>query len=326
MFRRVHGKLSMEVLFALGGLLLGVAVLSYRSGWPSSGSTTSVDSTATASHRVPSASSTSAAESDDVSVTLGTAISVSDVESPELESPEGDPLVPPTSPETDAVLALKYFFLSDAEAEARLLFESIPEEHRDLVLRSALYAIWDRSDRDSSKGDWFRGDTNDPFTSRVSAKGAGYDPVTNTDNLDGTPADARGTYRCKIALSRIQFVHELLKQVEPKTRAYWAPYLVMKLRRMASPDTETLVGELVTAGNLAIATSLKMHSPEGDKPKIWLYVSRIGNWAFPLVLSALGFIFAKISQSTLSAVDRWIGARLPKTDSLTPESPASTKV
>lgn len=323
MFRRTYGKLSLEVLFALGGLLFGFAVLSYRSGLPSSTSTTTVDSTATAARRLPSPSSSLGTDGDDLSVTLGTAISISDVESPKLESPEGDPLVPPTSPETDAVLALKYFLLSDAEEEARSLFKAIPAEHRDLVLRSALYAVWDRSDRDSSKGDWFRGDTHDPYTSRVSAKGAGYDPVTNTDDFDGTPAEARGAYRCKIALSRIQFVRELLKQVEPKTQAYWAPYLVMKLRRMASPDTATLIEELVADGNRAISTSLKLGSPEADKPKLWHYVSRFGNSALPLVLSALGFVLAKISQSTLSAVDRWIGARLNKSDQ--PDPTPTTK-
>ena len=322
MFRWTQRHLSLEVWFALGGLLLGLALLSYRYGLPNSASgVTNVDSTATASRgpASPTASPTasSGAGSDDVSVTLGTAISVSDVASPKLEFPEGDPLLPPTSPEADAVLALKYYLLSDAEAEAKQLFDAIPREHRDLILRSALYAIWDRSDQDSSKGDWFRGDTNDPFTSRNSAQGAGYDPVTNTDNIDGTPSDVRVAYRCKLALARIKFVHELLKQVEPKTQAYWAPYLVIKLRRMASPETALLITELVTVGNQAIATSLKSIKAEGYAPNLGKFVSRFGNAIFPLVLSALGFILAKISQSTLSSVDRWVGARLSKTAAIT---------
>ena len=327
MFRWTHPKLSLEVWFALGGLLLGLALLSYRySSLSTAGSTTSIDSTATASRRYDSPSASSAAATDDVSVTLGTAISIGDVVSPKLEAPESDPLLPPTSPQADAVLALKYYLLSDAEAEAKQLFDSIPKEHRDLVVRSALYAVWDRSDRDSSKGDWFRGDTNDPFTSRDSAKGAGYDPVTNTDNFDGTSADVRVAHRCKLAVSRIQLVHELLKQVEPKTRAYWAPYLVIKLRRMASLETESLSAELVKDGNQAIATSLNAIKPDDYSPKVWIFVSSIGNAIFPLVLSALGFILAKISQSTLSSVDGWIGARLSKTEVNTAtDSSPSTK-
>ena len=108
MFRWTQRHLSLEVWFALGGLLLGLALLSYRYGLSSSASSkTSIDSTATASRVPTSPPSTSGPENGDVSVTLGTAISVSDVASPKLESPEGDPLLPPTSPQADAVLALK---------------------------------------------------------------------------------------------------------------------------------------------------------------------------------------------------------------------------
>ncbi len=70
-----------------------------------------------------------------------------------IKAPEADPLLPPTSPQLDAVLALKYYLLSDAQSEAKGLFDALPDSSRDLVLRSALYAVWERSE--SVKGDWF---------------------------------------------------------------------------------------------------------------------------------------------------------------------------
>ena len=100
-------------------------------------------------------------------------------------------------------------------------------------------------------------------------------------------------------------------------RWYFFIVRLPKLRRMASRETEPLIAELVVVGNQAIAASFKSIKVEGYAPNLGKFVSRFGNAIFPLVLSALGFILAKISQSTLSSVDRWVGARLSKTAAIT---------
>jgi len=174
-------KIPVEVWFALCGLLIGFAVLFYRSGVTSPPKTASVQGR-TATPRI--GDPVEPAENEGPPVTLGGTFSIYTASSPHVTSPEADPLVPPTSPEVDAVLALKYYLLSDAKSEAKFLVASIPEANRDLVVRSALYAIWDRADQHPNFGDWFYGETTDPYTSMKSALETGHNPLKNTDISD----------------------------------------------------------------------------------------------------------------------------------------------
>ncbi len=302
-------SLSIEVWFALAGLFLGIAFLFYQSPASRSIADQFPPLPGESGRPVGDEPGRPAAEPPMV---LGPSVTINQVPLPTIKAPEADPLLPPTSPQLDAVLALKYYLLSDAQSEAKGLFDALPASSRDLVLRSALYAVWERSE--SVKGDWFMGSVIDSYTSRDTAKKFGNDPALNIDTIDAGGVPNKVDLEIELATTRIRFVRSLLQSVDAKTKAYWIPYLVIKLRRLHSEENEALIKEMVKEGNAAIAESLKTFEIETDIAQRRAWYQQIFKVVFPLVLSALGFVFAKISQSTLSAIDRWIGARWIGTD------------
>lgn len=299
-------RVSIEIWFALCGLLIGLALLLY--GQRENSQETFQGPIAPSQPSSP----TSAAPNPTTGtpVTLGEPVTINQVPSPKIESPEADPLLPPTSAQLDAVLALKYYLLSDAHAEALVLYDSLTDSSRDLVVRSALYAVWERDG--AGHGDWFMGSTSDPYTARQSALKLGDDPARNTDTADAPVTNSKLAAQTELATQRIALAHRLLKKVEAKTQAYWLPYLVVKLRRLGSEEQQPLIDNLVKEGNLAIKESLQKYDRESQWSGRWSWTNQFFKAGFPLLLSAIGFILAKVSQSTLTAVDRWVVSRWTK--------------
>ena len=120
-------------------------------------------------------------------------------------------------------------------------------------------------------------------------------------------------------MSRIKLAYRLLQGVDLKTKAYWFPYLATKLRRIEETGAavDTLIAELASDGTRAITESLTIQNKlaaeeEAEKTAAerWTSTAKISESIIPLTLSALGFILAKISQSTLGAIDRRLSSRL----------------
>ncbi len=302
-------RISTEAWFAIGGLILGIAFLLYRGPIHSS---VGPNSLSPGRDRPLITEQDESQPSVGTPVTLGIPVTINEASSPLVRTPESDPLLPLTSPQVDAVLALKYYLLSDAVPQALELFEAVPKDSQDIVVRSALYAVWDRGEH--GKGDWFMGSTVDPYTSRVSALKLVSDPLHNTDSVDAMSSEQRVKLEQQLATQRIELASQLLQKVDARTRAYWVPYLVVKLRRLYVHEHQSLIDALVKQGNDAIADSLKSYKIETQSQYSWSFATKAFSVTFPVVLSALAFVMAKISQSTLAAVDRWIGKYWLKTE------------
>ncbi len=114
-------KISIEVWFALAGLVAGIAFAIYRAATPPTPVGLS-PYPASVPHEPVRDGEGSAAQG--TPVTLGSPVTINQAVAPQVQSPDADPLLPPTSPQLDAVLALKYYLLSDANQDALSLLKT----------------------------------------------------------------------------------------------------------------------------------------------------------------------------------------------------------